>query len=329
MLENKFSQTLTQFTVSMMNCLKLLPLPPKCLTMWFYLQFALEVLQNGGGYEPTHSTSIDTENGEPFPSVPLGLLSHVLDRHFANYGWFPPTLAFFLLQKPGKAKTKEQDLAEGELPADEAVVASAEVESQWGWRDLWSLLAELMTLAWSTSRRTTDQKPHHMQIFHTRVRRTPPKIRQQQHLCWSHCLYCSILQKCITGSKIVSFSPFPSWLVSFSSFVLFTPPSPTTPCNVVLFYPRVTFPFKNFKSFVSSSSSSSSPCPKILHSHFAHYYCLLHFSFNLSILFLFLWRIFGDNSNGTLTYTKDFLGKQIPQIRHISRKKLAIARFRQ
>ncbi len=86
MLENKFSQTLTQFTVSMMNCLKLLPLPPKCLTMWFYLQFALEVLQNGGGYEPTHSTSIDTENGEPFPSVPLGLLSHVLDRHFANYG---------------------------------------------------------------------------------------------------------------------------------------------------------------------------------------------------------------------------------------------------
>jgi hypothetical protein len=42
-----------------------------------------------------------------------------------------------------------------------------------------------------------------------------------------------------------------------------------------------------------------------------------------------LWRIFGDNSNGTLTYTKDFLGKQIPQIRHISRKKLAIARFRQ
>lgn len=127
--------------------------------MWFYLQFALEVLQNGGGYEPTHSTSIDTENGEPFPSVPLGLLSHVLDRHFANYGWFPPTLAFFLLQKPGKAKTKEQDLAEGELPADEALVASAEVESQWGWRDLWSLLAELMTLAWSTSRRTTDQNP--------------------------------------------------------------------------------------------------------------------------------------------------------------------------
>jgi hypothetical protein len=51
--------------------------------------------------------------------------------------------------------------------------------------------------------------------------------------------------------------------------------------------------------------------------------------FNLSSLFLFLWRIFGDNSNGALTYTKDFLGKQIPQIRHISRKKLAIARFRQ
>ncbi len=64
--------------------LKVLPLPPKCLTMWFYLQFALEVLQNGGGYEPTHSTSINTENGEPFASVPLGLLSRVLDRHFAN-----------------------------------------------------------------------------------------------------------------------------------------------------------------------------------------------------------------------------------------------------
>jgi hypothetical protein len=41
-----------------------------------------------------------------------------------------PFLSFFLLQKPGKAKTKEQDLAEGELPADEAIVASAEVESQ-------------------------------------------------------------------------------------------------------------------------------------------------------------------------------------------------------
>lgn len=138
MLENKFSHT----AHSLNDESKLLPLPPKCLAMWFYLQFALEVLQNGGGYEPTHSTSIDTENGEPFPSVPLGLLSQVLDRHFANYDWFPPTLSFFLLQKPGKTKTKEQDVvAEGELPADEAVVASAEVENQWGWRDLWSLLA--------------------------------------------------------------------------------------------------------------------------------------------------------------------------------------------
>jgi hypothetical protein len=177
-------------------------------------------------------------------------------------------------------------------------------------------------------------KPHHMQIFHTRVRRrTPPKIRQQQHLCWSHCLHCSILQKCITGSKIVSFSHFLPHLSLSLPFFLFTPPSPTTPCNVVLVYPCVTFPFKNCKSFVSSSSSSLSssysPCPKILHPHFAPYYCLLHFFFNLSSLFLFLWRIFGNNQNGALTYTKDFFGKQIPQIRHISRKKLAIARFRQ
>lgn len=156
-------------------------------------------------------------------------------------------------------------------------------------------------------------KPHHMQIFHTRVRRTPPKIRQQQHLCWSHCLYCSILQKCITGSKIVSFSPFPSWLVCFSSFVLFTPPSPTTPCNVVLFYPRVTFPFKNFKSFVSSSSSSSSPCPKILHSHFAHYYCLLHFSFNLSFLVPFCGEFLGIIKLAPWPIQRDFSENKSPK----------------
>jgi hypothetical protein len=66
-------------------------------------------------------------------------------------------------------------------------------------------------------------KPHHMQIFHTRVRRIPPKIRQQQHLCWSHCLYCSILQKCITGSKIVSFSHFLPDLSLSLPFFSFSP----------------------------------------------------------------------------------------------------------
>jgi hypothetical protein len=55
------------------------------------------------------------------------------------------------------------------------------------------------------------------------------------------------------------------------------------------------------------------------------------FSSSLTSHFLFfiLWRIFGNNQNGAFTYTKDFFGKQIPQIRHISKKKLAIARFRQ
>jgi hypothetical protein len=157
-------------------------------------------------------------------------------------------------------------------------------------------------------------KPHHMQIFHTRVRRSPPKIRQQQHLCWSHCLYCSILQKCITGSKIVSFSHFLPNLSLFSSFLLFSPPSPTTPCNVVLFYPCVTFPFKNCKSFISSSSSSSSssPCPKILHSHFAHYFIAFFISSLTSHFLFFFVANFWEQSTRRLDLYKGFFGKTIP-----------------
>ncbi len=46
-----------------------------------YLQFGLELLENSSGDQSTHSTSIDTQNGDPLPHAPFRLLLHEIGRH--------------------------------------------------------------------------------------------------------------------------------------------------------------------------------------------------------------------------------------------------------
>ncbi len=130
-----------------------------------------------------------------------------------------------------------------------------------------------MILAWSTSRRTTYQTPPHATLVLVPLSLLLNSAKVHHRL--QECLFLSF---CFLTCLFLFRFPFhPRHLQQLHA-------------NVVLFYPCVTFPFKNCKSFVSSSSSSSSsssPCPKILHSHFAHYYCLLQFFFNLSFFIFY------------------------------------------
>jgi hypothetical protein len=173
-----------------------------------------------------------------------------------------------------------------------------------------------MILAWSTSRRTTDQTPPHADFPHT-------SEEEPTQNSPAATLVLVPLSSLLNSAKVhhrlqdCLFLSFPSWLVSFLFLSPFHPAISNNSMQRSSLLPLCYIPFQELQIiyfiiiiiiiiiFALPKNSSFTFC--------SLFYCLLHFFFNLSFLVLFCGEFLGTINTPPWLIQRIFLENNSPK----------------